>query len=321
MLFGDVKRNAEFHPGLKEIFNGQVVTFQNNKWDYGPARYWHIGQEHSFVALHPAYIQEIPGEITYSNSEISFIYETPVSDYKGTTDILVATHRRRKYTLDNAGAVKFGFKHILSRINIAPALVEVLMYPDETNRDIYPDNKDEYIQIHKIELHGLKTRASFSFASAPLQDGEDRTDKRTDRYEVDDNSVKTIVLDFPDNSINVTNNGEFVKVFDDDNALLILPQNVGSNVKAVLYYTVNGDHTENSPVRTATIPLSGIGKWETGKTYTYKFTIEKAYTGQIKAGSLKWIVEDSNITDPNAKDRWISEDDTIRQEFDIDDDE
>lgn len=323
MLFGDVNRTGEYDPGLKEIFKGQTVTFQNNKWDYGPARYWFMGQEHSFVALHPASIQEIPGGITYSNSRISFTYETPLNDYKGTTDILVATHRRRTYTLDNGGTVRFGFKHVLSRINIAPALDEkALMYEDEDELDKHPDNKNEYIQLVKVELYGIKTRASFSFASAPLSTGEYQTDERIETYEVDEESAKPIVLNFI-NTPQITNNKVYVNAFDDAHALLMLPQHIGEGAKAVLYYTVNGDNTVDQPIRTVTIPLSdlSIKKWDVGKIYTYKFVIEKVYTGQIKAGSLKWTVEDSNIADPNAKDKWISEDDIIEQKFDLDDDQ
>lgn len=322
-LFGDVNRTGEYYPGLKPIFRGDIVRYDANvkKWDYGSPIYWLMGQEHSFVALHPAYIQEIPGEITYSDSRISFTYETPLDDnneYKESTDIIVAAHRRRKYTLDATGPVQFQFKHILSRIDVAPALAETLMYDNETNRDKYPYNKDEYIQIAKVEIHGLKTRAVFSFASVPLQPGQFQTDGIAETYEVDNNSVKDIILTFNDTK-KVTNNNENVPVFDDNNALLVLPQKIGSNVEIVLYYTVNGDHTVGAPIRTATIPLSNlINELEVGKIYTYRFSIQKAYTGQIKPGSLRWTVEDSNITDPAAKEKWISKGDTIRQRFDKD---
>lgn len=319
MLFGEVNRTGVFYQGLQRIFNGATVTYKNNKWTYDTPIYWLMGQEHSFVAIHPANIQEISGEIKYSDSRVSFEYETPDSTYKESTDILVATHRR-KYSLDNAGAVKFGFKHILTRLNIAPAIDEVLMYEDEKDIVKYPYNESEYIQIHRIELYGLRTKAKFSFASAPLQRGEVLTDERTETYDLDEESVKDIKLDFRDDTIKVTNNKENVAVFDDKNALLLLPQKIDDRVYAILYYTVNGDHTENKYIRKITLPLSGIGEWERGKSYTYKFSIQKVYTGQIKPGSLEWVIKDLNITDTKESDEWIKDiDEPIRQEFDIED--
>lgn len=312
-LFGDMNRTGEYYPGLKVIFNGDKVKYENNKWDYGAPLYWLMGQEHSFVAIHP-YSDNIQGlsDLTYSDSKVSFTYTVPTTndiiDYSALTDILVATHRR-KYNLDTAGEVKFGFRHILSRINIAPALDEVLMYPDETDKVNHPDNKDEYILFHKIEIYRLKTKASFSFTPAPIQTGQ--TDERIATYEMYENSLADIVLTFSVPK-KVTNNKKNVNICDNDDAMLVLPQSIDKDAKVVLYYTVNDDH----PMRTITFSFSDlpIDKWESDKVYTYMFTIQKAYTGQIKDGSLKWILTD--ISDSEANDRWINEDGTIRQDFD-----
>lgn len=311
-LFGDMNRTGEYYPGLKELFNAQTVKFENNKWDYGTPLYWLMGQEHSFVAVHP-HSDFIPGmsDLTYSNSKVSFTYTIPTDEYNA-TDILVATHRR-KYTLDTPGAVKFGFKHILSRINIEPALDEVLMYEDDRDKENHPYNKDEYIQFRRIEIYSLKTKASFSFTPASLQTGNP-TDKSVATYELDDNSVADIKLSFT-NPKEVTNNKTNVNIVDDDNALLVLPQSIDKDAKIILFYTVNRDHNNDHLIRTITFPLSDlpIDKWEQGKSYTYKFTIEKAYTGQIREGSLEWVVTD--ITDASASDKWINEDGTITQNF------
>lgn len=86
------------------------------------------------------------------------------------------------------------------------------------------------------------------------------TDERIDSYKLDMNSVKEIKLNFRDNTIKVTNNKQNVAVFDDKNALLLLPQDIGDDVYAILYYTVNGDHTVNPLIRKITLPLSGIPK-------------------------------------------------------------
>lgn len=314
-LFGDVYRTGEYYQGIKVIFNGDEVKYENNKWSYGAPIYWLMGQEHSFVALHPS-TDTMQGltDLTYSDSKVSFTYTIPVTngiiDYKEVKDMLVATHRR-KYNFDTAGAVKFGFRHILSRINIAPALDEALMYEDEsaTDKSNHPYNKDEYISFHKIEIFGLRTQASFSFIPTQIQD-TGQTDDIIKTYEVNDNSVADAVLTFSVPK-KVTNNKTNTNICDDTDALFVLPQSINKDTKMILYYTVNDDN----PMRTITFSLSDlpINEWEAGKYYTYMFTIEKAYTGQIKDGSLKWILTD--ISDINAEDRWINEDGTIRQEF------
>lgn len=309
-LFGDMYRTGEHYQGLKLIFNGEKVTYDNNKWNYGNTPiYWLMGQEHSFVALHP-YSESIPGlsDLTYSTSKVSFTYTMPkndddITEYNKVADMLVATHRRM-YTLDSTGAVKFGFRHILSRINIEPALDEVLMYEDEPYNSTHPENKNEYIRFEKFEIYGLKTKASFSFTPAHLSSGQFQTDDRAMTYELDESSVADAVLTFT-NPKSVTNNKRNVNICTDDDAFFVLPQSIGPDAKIILYYTVNDDHTDDKFVRTVTFPFSGlpIDKWEAGKIYTYSFTIEKAYTGQIKPGSLKWKITD--ITDDKASDNWI----------------
>lgn len=316
-LFGDVYRTGEFFSGLKVIFNGDKVKYESNKWNYGAPIYWLMGQEHSFVAVHPS-SDNILGlsDLTYLDSKINFTYTIPstddIIDYKAVSDILVATHRR-KYNFDTAGAVKFGFRHILARINIAPALDDVLMYEDDPE---HPDNKDEYIQIKRFEIYGLKTRASFSFIPESITTGQYQTDESVVKYEVDNSSAADAVLTFTGPK-QVTNNKRNVNICHDSDALLVLPQAIDKDAKIVLYYVVNGDHKDAPLIRTITFPLSEvpIGKWEAGKVYTYKFTIEKAYTGQIKEGSIKWTITD--ISDPNANDNWVSDYETIEQEFTI----
>lgn len=321
-LFGDVYRTGEYFQGLKVIFNGDKVKYENSKWTYGKPIYWLMGQEHSFVALHPSTdilsgISESGiSDLDYSGSTLSFTYTIPTNadgiiDYYLASDMLVATHRR-KYNFDAAGAVKFEFQHLMSRINISPALDEVLMYEDETEKDIHPDNKDEYILFHKIEIYGLKTTASFSFTPASLPPDGFQTYDIIKTYELDEASVADAVLTFATPK-KVTNNKKNTNICDDDDAMFVLPQGINQDTKVVLYYTVNDDN----PWRTITFSFSDlpIEKWEAGKSYTYMFTIEKAYTGQIKDGSLKWVLTD--ISDRDAGDRWINEDGTIRQDFDI----
>lgn len=306
MLFGGVYRTGEFYQGFKVIFEGDKVSYTGSEWSYEIPIYWLMGQEHSFVALHPAL--ESGTEITdmeYADSKLSFTYTVPkiagtdITDYTNARDLLVATHRR-KYNMNNSGPVKFEFRHLLAQINIAPALSEVLMYPNEDEPDKYPDNKDEYIQLIRFEIHGLKTKADFTFTANPIEEGTIENNEWTGTYEVDDNSLSVGVLDFKEPRI-ITNDSINVPVCNDKEALLVLPQEIDPTAKLILYYSCNSDHTVNEPIRKIIFPLADlpIKKFEIGKIYTYKFTIEKAYTGQIKPGSLKWEINDRNLPEAN----------------------
>lgn len=277
------------------------------------------------MAIHPflTSLAEITDVEYFSNeSKLTFKYTIAknndgVHDYTTMKDILVATHRRI-YNMDEAGPLKLNLRHVLAQVVIAPALNEVLMYENEDERDKYPYNKDEYIQFTRFEIYGLKTRATFSFTPEPIPAGQNKTDNLVGTYNVDDNSIEDAVLTFSTPPI-VTNNNENVPICHNNDAMLVLPQKIDESARLVLYYTVNGDNTEFAPIRKLTFSLSDlpIKEWEADKIYTYKFTIEKAYYGQIKPGTIKWEVNDAS--DSNAKDRWIydDEDQPIRQEFTI----
>ncbi|MDE6019255.1 MAG: fimbrillin family protein [Muribaculaceae bacterium] len=311
MLFGDINRTGEFYAGLKTIFNTQKVELKNNRWDYGAKQYWLMGQEHSFVAIHPYDVLPDLDNLKYENSMVSFTYELPDA-LDNAKDILVAAHRR-KYNMNNGNAVKFNFTHLLSTINIMPALDEVLMYEDEDDKTNYPYNKDEYILFQKIELIGVRTRADFSFTPESLGTGNS-TDNLAVKFQLGNEGAKDQTFDFKDNPKKITNNKENVSIFDNNKAVIILPQSFGedSSSEIRLYYSVNDDH---DVLRKITIPLKGK-TWKMGTNYTYKFTIEKAYTGQIKARSFTIDVDDPQHEDDEHDDAWVWNGETIDFIFD-----
>lgn len=327
ILFGDVIRTGVLHQGLQEIFKGDMVSYNGSKWVYGTPIYWLMSQEHSFVAIHPA-ISSSMTNVQYSNSKVSFDYTIPTNTVEGKlyidnnaiSDIIVATHRR-KYNLSNSGTIKLGFKHLLARIDIKPALSDTLMYEDEKDKINHPYNENEFIQIKRIIIYGLKTKAFFSCQPVALTGNQSQTDGNETSYMVDDESMADAVLTFTD-PVHVTNNGVNVNVCRDDDTLLVLPQTIDESAKIVLFYTVNTDHREDPLIRKVTFPLSGlpITQWDTGKIYSYKFLIDKAYTGQINPGSITWEINDRNIGDSDDKDKWIGDNETIRQEFEPGDD-
>ena len=311
MLFGDMNRTGEFYAGLKTIFFTQKVELKNNRWDYGAKQYWLMGQEHSFVAIHPYDVLPDLDNLKYENSTVSFTYELPDS-LDQAKDLLVAAHRR-KYNMDNGGAVRFTFTHLLSTINIEPALDEVLMYEDEDDKANYPYNEDEYILFQKIELIGIKYKADFSFTAEPLPNGSNKTDACGATFHLNEDGAKDMTFDYKDNPKKITNNKEHVSIFDNNRAVIILPQTFASDSKSEirLYYSVNDDHV----LRKITIPLKGK-TWNMGTNYTYKFTIEKAYTGQIKAGSFTIDIDDPMHEDDEHDDAWVWNGETIDFIFD-----
>ncbi|MDE5813603.1 MAG: fimbrillin family protein [Muribaculaceae bacterium] len=311
MIFGDVNRTGAFFSGLKVFFNHDQVSYNNGKWNYGAKQYWMMGQEHSFVAIHPYDVLKDLKELKYEDSKVSFTYQLPEKDIDMAQDLLVAAHRRI-YTLDNGGPIRFKFTHLLSSINIMPALDEVLMYEDEDEKELYPDNKDEYILFQKIEMVGIRTLGTFSFAPGPLGSGNSTNECAVDYHSNEDGGT-TVTFDYKDKPIAVTNNKENVSIFDNNKAAIILPQSFDKNSASEirLYYSVNDDNV----VRTIKIPLKNI-TWEMGKNYTYKFTIEKAYTGQIKSGSFTIDIDDPQHESDEHDDAWVWDGETIDFIFD-----
>lgn len=293
----------------------EVKHDENGNWDYFTPQYWLMGEEHSFAAIHPYKVDGM-SDINYSaeDSKVSFTYTLPKNndgtlDYKDATDIIIATHRR-KYNFDTQGPVKLKFKHILTRINIMPALKEVLMYEDEQDKKNRPYNKGEFIVFDKIDIHAkLKTKADFIFQPAGLPEDLFQTDVFDMTCKLDDSSVvEDAVLTFKD-SPKVTNNGAHVNICDDDNALILLPQSV-EKATLTLFYRVNDD---TPTIRKIIIELTNPS-WEGGKSYTYKFIIDKAYTGQISEGSLEIEADDFRLPDNNDNE-WIDGGETISYDF------
>lgn len=320
----------DFH-GPLVMFNDTKVEYDGKNWSYGKPQYWMPGHEYSFVALYPYSIISKPCfDHEYNNPTLFFTYSIPRSETNAVekdsiVDIIAATHRRL-YRKDGNGRITLGFKHLMSMLDITPALVDTLMFVGDDESRLDPDPnfndqiiKNEYIQFRKMEFYGFKTKADFSITPASLN-----TAMQTDDHEI------TIDVDYslPDANMTI----EFTKenaqhivnsdindiknysIFDQNDAMIMLPHTLASDAYIHLTYTVNTDTPEDPVIRHISVPLNGM-KLESGKYYKLCFTIEKVYSGQIKEGSLKWIVTD--ISDKSANDDWVSEDGTIKQKFDI----
>lgn len=272
-VYADKKFNQEsssIAPSI--VMDGTEVRYSGSSWTYTGTQYWLNDHTHSFVALHP-YSDNGISYKTFSNSRLSFTYTLP-SDYKNTTDILAATHRRKYSEAEkNHHPVSFRFSHILSLINIAVALDDNLM------------SQDESFQFHKLELSGIKTTATFNVAPASLQTNP-QTDDRV--IEVTDHKGEAkLTIEFIEPKI-VKNHGGSVSFFDDKDALIMLPQAfpADSQAQIILTYTKN-DETQPRQISS---PLQRL-EWEFGKGYTYKLALDR--TGLI--------LGTTTITDWNKK--------------------
>ncbi len=304
--------NGEYFKGIKTVFNGNKVTNSSSKWSCTDNKqYWLVGQEYSFVAIHP---YPSTTDLKYysfseSDSKVTFNYTLP-QDLSKMADILVAADRR-KFLYDSNGSatkVKLKFKHILSQIDIQVAIDENRMYEDETDKETYPYNKDEFIRFHQIDFYGIKDSATFTFAPEGSP-GEAATNQCDITEAIADNVKNTTYFLELSNSSDITNNKEFKSIIPSKQALLMLPQSFAadSEAKMVLTYSINGDTERKKQIN---LPFHDFS-WEIGKKYTYKFTVSNVYSGQVKDGKLEIKIND--IIDDGADEKWVQ--DTEKMEW------
>lgn len=286
-LFGD--RVSDKPSERSVIFENIPVTFLNAVWSSPVVQYWYNNREHSFVAIHPASVLSgTDAGIQYLNSRLSFSYRLS-SDHSKIKDILVATHRRKyqkKYDEDGrpiggtTNVVYFRFGHVMSRINLAPAFNDNVL------------DADAYIQFHRLELTGIKTKAAFNITPSSLLTAE-LTDDRM--IEVTDQGEEgSLTIDFAEPK-KVGNGLKIASLFDGDETIIMLPQNftADSEAKITLSYSVSDDP---SSIRKASLPLNGQ-IWLSGKSYTYNFSIDRTGILSGSTGIDDWEVMDAGNID------------------------
>lgn len=286
-VYGDIKHPDDDITNPVILFNKTVVEYINDSWSYEGTQYWLPKYEHSFVAITPLSVLEADNNPQYLNSKLSFIYTIPTtdnnksSDPRNITDILAATHRRLYNDNDIVTTTTFQFGHIMSRINLAPALDDNVM------------NNDEFIAIHKIELSGLKTKAKFNIIPASRQSNSQTDDRVINVTDQELSGNFTIELPKP---VKVANNRENISLFGDNDAIIMIPQTFAadSDAQFILSYTINNE----SAVHQIVLPLAGK-QWETGKSYTYKFTFSRKGLHSESTTIADWEV--LNVGNFNAK--------------------
>lgn len=265
-VYGDLRNAEEASSHRVVLFDKTKVEYKGSEWTYAGTQYWFPNREHSFVAVSPSSALESAAPL-YSNSRLSFTYTIPVTNgilkkNSDVSDIIVATHRKyyeldekNSFVVDPQTKVTLNFGHLLSLINLAPAFSDNIL------------KEDAYMLIHKVELSGFKTKADFKITPASLQSNA-QTDDMVVEVDARKDGEGTLTIEFA-NPVKIFNNGQNVTLFDSNDAILMLPQDFAddSEAKITLYYKFNDDPAENKD----SILLNNL-KWESGKSYLYKFT-------------------------------------------------
>lgn len=295
VVYGDKKYQSA--SSTIKMMEHMPVTYSasEGKWLHEDTYHWYPSHEHTFVAIHPA------GAVTtsdpshlYSASQLTFSYTLP-SSRADMADILVATHRRfyedeRKLVeVDDAGngiyknetsPVSFNFRHVMSLINVAARFSD----------DMAPG---AYIQFLKLELSGFATKATFSVVPASRQSNSQTDDNVVEVSAQEGVAVAPLTIGFP-SPARITSRGDYVNLFADNDAIIMLPQTFAddSDARFILSYTINDD----PEVKQISLPLMGK-TWESGKSYVYRFTLDRTGLHLDTTTITGWDVTDLGNTD------------------------
>lgn len=253
-----IKGNADEESSI--IFDKTEVEYVDGNWSYDNVQYWFPKHTYSFVALSPLSIVSPENNPLYSGSEFSFTYAVPVSAENeivrnGVQDFLGATHRRY-YELGDGLPVSLKFGHLMSLVNIAPAMSNNAM------------SSEANIQFKKIVVTGLKNKVTFKIRPASILSNNQTDDRVIEVTEQEGESKMTIEFAEP---VKIMNKAGNVPLFDANDALLMLPQSFDEDSEAtiIMTYTMNDD----PEIWELSLPLKLL-KWESGKSYTYNFTFD-----------------------------------------------
>lgn len=261
-VFGDMKFPVNAATAPSVVFNNTKVEYLDGKWSYDDVQYWFPQHEHSFIAVSPLSVFSSDNTPQYLNSKLSFRYTIPTSaddnsvNLRDLKDIVVATHRRLYNPDDPNSTIIFRFGHIMSLINLSAALDDNIM------------GRNEYIKIQKLEFSGVKIKARFDILPASRLSGNQTDDMVLDMTEQEEGNF-SIVLTTP---VKVGNDAQNVSLFADNDAIIMLPQvfATDSESEIIVHYTAN----EDTSMQQVSLPLQNL-KWNSAKSYLYRFTIEK----------------------------------------------
>lgn len=263
-VYGDMVSTTNPAATPTVIFNNTPVKYTNSAWSYDNIQYWFPGSTYSFIALHPQSAVETLTP-TYSNSTLSFTYTQP-DDYRATTDLLVASHRRN-YTVKGSDPVKtvaFNFAHILSRINFVAEVKNSQQNP---------------IIIESMSLRNVHKSATYTIMPASIisnNETDDYVGGWTDYIDVPAEGNQLFKFPMVETTIFKIEPGNDRAFFpSNSNPLFVIPQQIPEEMELVIEYRAESAGSEIITVSALLYPasLQHGGEWLAGKSYTYNFDI------------------------------------------------
>lgn len=233
------------------LFDKEPILYkeETDKWDYTTdERYWMPGNTYHFHALYPkdpasgtvSYSQTASGTLTINEFNASQPTDgTEMTDllYASNTGIHVSTQA------DSPASVALSFRHLLAR-------VKFLGYTSDRylGADGKPDGSVRKLKIKSFEVTGIA-------ATGQWNGSKWTTGEPTAIYKAAIGTDGILLGNEPTN------------MFGDEGALLLIPQSF-TNLKVTITY----EYTEGS-LGTLTATSSLQGTWESGKSYSYRFSI------------------------------------------------
>lgn len=251
-VYGNMVSSSSPTSTPSEVFKATPVAKTAEKWVYENTQYWMPGQTYSFVAIHTPSTDNITN-LSYSADKLTFNYTAP-ADYTAVPDILTAAHRR-KYEKP-ATPVAFNFGHIMARINFVAK--------------VDPAIQDLNIRIDQIVIRGIASRASYTLQPAPLGTAMQTSDLVAPAWVVSGTPARITYTKNPGEIITTRGSAELFPVTD---PLLIIPQNVTSDLEVELTYTRIGGGSTVVSGRLRSASVTHGYAWAAGRSYSYSFTL------------------------------------------------
>ncbi|MDE6300034.1 MAG: fimbrillin family protein [Muribaculaceae bacterium] len=285
-VYGDMKFYGEGDFDPLVVFNKSKVEYVDGFWVYEGAQYWYRNHEHSFVAISPS--EAVGDEFSpkYSGSRLSLLISMPAyagremegsQEKNNLSDIVAATHRRLYSKSDMHNSVTFRFGHLFTMINFAPSL------DDKNLKD------DVELRIHKFEIMGIRNKASLTIEPAVRRENITTDERLVEFADYDGNDSMTITFAESGKAIK---NGERKDLFNEDEALILLPQTFesSSDSKVRITYSLSDDPDH---MIEGNISLANL-KWESGKSYSYNITIDRIGLNVGTATIKNWDTQEIN---------------------------
>lgn len=239
------------------LFDGETVTRSEGTWSYENTQYWFPKYDYQFRAIYPAGMDGVSTSFDETTGNLSlknFDTTKGIDLMAAATTVAAAVTETYENPDVTPAPVNMEFKHLLSRITFSGHSDENL---HGTGRKII---------VTGVTVGGFRTKGDVVFST-----NEDGTQSATwTLSDPDENSVVTLT---PTDGIELSYEG--TDLFAGDNAILVAPQSIPTNAYIEINYKYNLEVDYPHKAR-ANLRVSGLTRWEAGKSYRYPFTFNDA---------------------------------------------